>query len=81
MQRLTATRVRALAESLRRLDLLTAQALVAHAEWLESAERALREANIQLAAPQLQTTTVAQLRDRIDVLLDVVPRPVSRDED
>lgn len=76
MERLTASRARAIAASLRRLDLVTSQALDSHADWLAEAERTLREANIQLAAPHLRTATVATLRDRIDALLEVVPRPL-----
>lgn len=75
MERLTASRAPAIGESLRPLDLATANALLAHAEWLREAEKTLREANIQLAAPPHQTATVAALRDRIDALLDIVPRP------
>ena len=55
-----------------------------HAEWLICVEHALREANIQLAVPHLQTVTVTALRDRIDALLEIVPRAVpvnQRDED
>ena len=80
--RLTAGRARALGESLRTVDLASAVALTAHAQWLHDAEGALREANIQLASPQLQTVTVQALRDRIDKLLDIVPRPIGQqDED
>lgn len=75
MERLTASRAKAIGDSLRRFDLTTGNALIAHAEWLKEAELALREANIQLAAPHLQTITVVALRDRIDALLDIVPRP------
>lgn len=80
MERLTASRCKAIGESLRRFDLTTAHAITAHADWLKDAELALREANIQLAALQPQTVTVIQLRDRIDTLLDVVPRarPISQ---
>jgi hypothetical protein len=76
MERFTASRARAIAESLRKFDLSTAQALATHADWLQQAEHALREANIQLAAPHLQTATVVALRDQIDRLLDIVPRPM-----
>jgi hypothetical protein len=76
MERLTSARAKAIGESLRPLDLATAHALLAHSEWLQSVEHALREANIQLAAPHLQTVTVATLRDRIDALLGIVPRPL-----
>jgi len=75
MERLTASRAKAIGESLRPLDLATANALLAHSEWLKDAEQTLREANIQLAAPPHQTATVIALRDRIDALLDIVPRP------
>lgn len=75
MERLSASRAKAIGDSLRGFDLTTANAITAHAEWLKEAELALREANIQLAAPHLQTVTVVALRDRIDVLLDIVPRP------
>ena len=80
MERLTAARAQALGESIRRVDPLSSDALLAHAPWLRDAEAALREANIQLAALQPQTVTVIQLRDRIDTLLDVVPRarPISQ---
>lgn len=78
MERLTASRLRAIGESLRRLDPSTATALMRHAEWLGEAERVLREANIQLAAP-IRTTSTDALRARIDALLDVVPRPLSLD--
>lgn len=83
-ERLTASRARAIAESLRKLDPATAHALAAHADWLGEAEHTLREANIQLAAPHLQTVTVTVLRDRIDRLLDIVPRAIpvnQQDED
>lgn len=76
MQRLSASRLAAISAGLRRLDPPTAQALEAHAAWLASAEAALREANIQLAAPLRPTATVTALRDRIDHLLDIVPRPI-----
>lgn len=75
MERLTASRAHAIGESLRKLDPTTAAALLAHAPWLQEAETTLREANIQLAAPHLQTATVIALRDRIDALLNIVPRP------
>lgn len=75
MERLTASRAKAIGESLRPLDSATGNALIAHAEWLQATEHALREANIQLAAPHHQTATVTALRDRIDTLLDIVPRP------
>lgn len=75
MDRLTASRARAIGESLHRVDSTTAAALIAHAEWLKDIEHTLREANIQLAAPHLQTTTVVALRDCIDALLEIVPRP------
>lgn len=78
MERLTASRLRAIGESLRRLDLVTAQAVIRHADWLGEAERVLREANIQLAAP-IRTASTDALRARIDALLDVVPRPLSLD--
>lgn len=78
MERLTASRLRAIGESLRRLDLVTAQAVIRHADWLGEAERVLREANIQLAAP-IRTASNDALRARIDALLDVVPRPLSLD--
>ena len=74
MDRLTASRAKAIGESLRPLDSATGNALLAHAEWLRENEHALREANIQLAALP-QTVTVIALRDRIDTLLDIVPRP------
>jgi hypothetical protein len=74
MDRLTASRAKAIGESLRPLDSATGNALLAHAEWLRENEHALREANIQLAALP-QTVTVTALRDRIDTLLDIVPRP------
>lgn len=79
MERLTASRVHALGESIRRVDPASAAALLAHAPWLRDAELALREAGIQLAALP-QTHTVLALRDRIDTLLDVVPRarPISQ---
>ena len=79
MERLNASRTKAIGESLRRFDLTTANALIAHADWLKDAEHALREACIQLAALP-QTHTVLALRDRIDTLLDVVPRarPISQ---
>ena len=83
MERLTASRCKAIGESLRRFDLTTANAITAHADWLKDAELALREACIQLAALP-QTHTVLALRDRVDKLLDVVPRaqPISQsDED
>ena len=76
MERLTSSRAKAIGESLRTFDLTTATALLTHAEWLKCVEHALREANIQLAVPHLQTVTVTALRDRIDALLDVVPRAV-----
>ena len=76
MERLTASRAKAIGESLRPFDLTTAQALTTHAEWLRRAEHAMREANIQLAAPHLQTATVIALRDELDTLLGVVPRPM-----
>ena len=75
MARLTASRANAIGQSLRNLDPVTAQTLIDHAAWLQSIESVLREANIQLAAPPLQTATVRALRDRIDTLLDIVPRP------
>lgn len=75
MERLTAGRAQALGESIRNVDPASADALLAHAPWLREAELTLREANIQLAAPHLQTVTVVALRDRIDALLDIVPRP------
>jgi hypothetical protein len=83
MERLTASRAQAIGESLRKLDPATANALVAHGEWLKQAEGALREANIQLAAPHLQTHTVMTLRDRIDALLEIVPRakPINQSDD
>lgn len=74
MERLTASRAKAIGESLRPLDSATGNALIAHAEWLQGIEYALREANIQLAALP-QTVTVTALRDRIDALLEIVPRP------
>ena len=74
MERLTASRCKAIGDSLRRFDLTTANAITAHADWLKEAELALREACIQLAALP-QTHTVLALRDRVDVLLDIVPRP------
>ena len=83
MERLTASRAKAIGDSLRRFDLTTANAITAHAEWLRDAELALREACIQLAALP-QTHTVLALRDRVDRLLEVVPRalPVNQsDED
>lgn len=50
MERLTASRCKAIGDSLRRFDLTTANAITAHADWLKEAELALREACIQLAA-------------------------------
>lgn len=79
MDRLTSSRAHAIGESLRAFDSTTAAALIAHAAWLKGIEHALREANIQLAAPHLQTATVIALRDRIDALLGIVPRPEQRD--
>lgn len=83
MDRLTASRAKAIGESLRPLDSATGNALIAHAEWLKDVEHTLREANIQLAQPHLQTTTVAALRDRIDALLEIVPRavPIKQDDE
>lgn len=84
MARLTASRANAIGQSLRNLDPVTAQTLIDHAAWLQRVESALREANIQLAAPPLQTATGRALRDRIDTLLDIVPRakPINQqDED
>lgn len=82
MQRITAGRLRAIGESIRTVDLASAAALVSGAEWVQAVEHALREANIQLAAPGLQTATVVALRDQIDALLEVVarPQPISQED-
>ena len=83
MERLTASRAHAIGESLRKLDPATATALTAHGAWLREAEAVMREANIQLAAPHLQTATVIALRDRLDALLEIVPRakPINQSDD
>ncbi len=80
MERLTAGRLLAFAQSIRTRDLATSDALASHAEWLAQAELALREANIQLAAPEHQTASAQALRDHIDALLGIVPRamPISQ---
>ena len=73
--RMPIPRLRAVAQALARLDPQTSQALAGQADWQESAETALREAGILLATPALQDSrAAAALRDRIDQLLDVVPR-------
>ncbi|HTL14207.1 MAG TPA: hypothetical protein VL251_03820 [Thermomonas sp.] len=76
---------RAVGQSITRLDPQSAVALVASADWIQHAEAALREAGIQLSTPGLhQTATAIALRDRIDDLLGIVPRPQpvnQRDED
>lgn len=74
--RMSPQRVHAIGQALLRLDPPTSSALVAHSVWLVQAEAALREANIQLANPALQTATAQGLRDRIDALLEVTPRPI-----
>lgn len=75
MERITAGRMRSIGESLRTVDLASAKALIDHAGWLQGVEQALREANIQMATPEHQTATARSLRDRIDSLLGIVPRP------
>lgn len=82
--------LRALQEYLQRVDPIMATALQAHTAATVEADAVLREANIKLAELQTHRTgtgtpisDLTSLRDRIDVLLQVVPRalPVNQEDE
>lgn len=80
--------LRAIGVPLARLDPQVATAVEAHMRALEEADDVLRECGIQMASLQAwqegasqPVGTLLSLRDRIDALRGIVPRPAARSED